>query len=288
MLINSYAKINLFLNIKNKLKNGYHSLETVMQSIELHDEVLLEHLDHDEIIIECNDESIPTDERNTCFKAAAAIKNKYNINWGIYIKLNKFIPSEAGLAGGSSNSAAVIKGLNYLWNLKLDNNKLLELGLQVGADVPFCLMGGTFLAEGIGEKLTKLNDFKWDNILIVKPPFSMSTAVVYNNLSPENYNLYSKNEILNNIRNNNFYDASLCTANTLERVVENMYPEINHIKNTILESGAVTSMMTGSGSAIYGLFNDESSLDTAYSKLIKNYSKIYKTKTYNKGIEFIY
>ncbi|MDW5299771.1 MAG: 4-(cytidine 5'-diphospho)-2-C-methyl-D-erythritol kinase [Sedimentibacter sp.] len=282
----SYGKINLFLDIEGTLKNGYHLIKTVMQSIDLHDEVIIESIDKNKIVIECSDSTIPVDEKNTCHKAATIIKQMYNINLGVNIKINKKIPSEAGLAGGSSNSAAVIAGLNKLWKLNISENEMLKIGLKIGADVPFCLLGGTYLAEGIGEKLTKLNNYKWENILIIKPDFSMSTAFVYNNLTTENYNLYSNNNILNYISENKFYETSLSASNALEKAVEKFHPEINDIKNFLIKNGALCSKMTGSGSAIFGLFECNESLNNAYNKAIEIYPQVFKTKTSAVGINF--
>lgn len=282
----SYGKINLFLNIEGKLQNGYHLIKTVMQSIDLHDELLIENLSENKIIIECNDNSIPTGNRNTCYKAASIIKEKYSLSNGVHIKINKTIPSGAGLAGGSGNSAAVIMGLNKLWSLNMTNEEMQKIGLQIGADVPFCLTGGTYLAEGIGEKLTKLEKFVWDNILIVKPGFSLSTAFVYKSLSSNKYNLYSNSNISKFIKEHNYIDAANSVANTLERVVEEIHPEIDDIKKIMNRNNALSSMMTGSGSAIFGLFSDRISLDKAYDELKKTYNQTYKTKTIDRGIDF--
>lgn len=285
--INSYGKINLFLDIEGKLPNGYHLIKTVMQSIDLYDEIYLENLNENKIIIECNNSNIPVNEKNTCFKAAILIKEKYHINSGVLIRINKVIPSEAGLAGGSSNSAAVIRGLNKQWDLNISEDEMLEIGLRIGADVPFCLVGGTYLAEGIGEKLTKLNDFKWNHILVVKPDFSMSTAFVYNNLSSEFYNSYSNNEIIKYISNNEFEKTAFSTSNTLEKVVKNFHPEITTIKELMINNGALTSCMTGSGSAVFGLFSDENSLKKAFDKIVTIYPQTFITKTSNIGTKIV-
>jgi len=281
----SYGKINLFLDIEGKLQNGYHLIKTVMQSIDLHDEIALETIDENKIVIECSDLSIPVNEKNTCYKAASIIKEMYNVKSGVSIKIKKIIPQEAGLAGGSSNSAAVIKGLNILWQLNISEDTMLKIGLKIGADVPFCILGGTYLAEGIGEKLTKLNNFLWDNILIIKPDFSMSTAFVYSSLTPENYNLYPDNNILNYISDNEPHKAALSASNVLEKEVEKFHPEINDIKNFMLQNKAVCSMMTGSGSAVFGLFETKEGLDDAYNKAIKIYPQVFKTKTSSVGVQ---
>lgn len=283
----SYGKINLFLDIKGRLANGYHEIKTVMQSIDLHDEIYIDQKEDNKIIIECTDKSIPVNEKNTCYRAAAIIKEKYHINSGVIIRINKTIPAEAGLAGGSSNSAAVIHGLNALWNLKLTKDEMLQIGLKIGADVPFCLTGGTYLAEGIGEKLSKINDFVWNDILIVKPSFSMSTAFVYNNLSNDYYNLYENNEIIKHINEGDFINAAKSTSNTLENVVEKFHPELNIIKGLMIQNKALTSMMTGSGSAVFGLFTDSESLEHAYNKISAIYPHTFKTKTNMEGTQIV-
>lgn len=283
----SYGKINLFLDIEGKLPNGYHLIKTVMQSIDLHDKISIENLDKNEIIIKCNDPAIPINEKNTCYKAASIIKETYHKTQGVIIEIEKKIPSEAGLAGGSSNSAAVIHGLNKLWNLNMSTESMLEIGLKVGADVPFCIIGGTYLAEGIGEKLTKLNDFVWSDILIIKPDFSMSTAFVYKNLSSDSYHSFKENNILNYINSGNFNEAASSVSNTLEHVVAKFNPELNDIKKLLIDSGAATSLMTGSGSAVFGLFADSASLNEAYEKISPLYPKTFKTRTVQKGVQIL-
>jgi 4-diphosphocytidyl-2-C-methyl-D-erythritol kinase len=280
----SYGKINLFLDIESKLNNGYHLIKTIMQSIDLHDELLIEETSDNIIKLECNDNFIPIDSKNICYKAAELIKNKYNINKGIKIIINKNIPAGAGLAGGSGNSAATIIGLNELWKLNMSNEEMLKIGLEIGADVPFCILGGTYLAEGIGENLTRLNNFIWDNILIVKPPFSMSTAFVYNNLTSQNYNLYNISSMLQYIENYKYTNTASSTANALEKAVSELHPEIIIIKDIMYRFNALSSAMTGSGSAIFGLFPDKQSLNQSYQSLISKYPQTYKTKTMHKGI----
>lgn len=285
--LHSYGKINLFLDIERKLQNGYHLIKSVMQSIDIYDEVVINSLNENKIIIECSDKTIPLDEKNTCYKAASLIKNTFGIKSGIHVYINKIIPQEAGLAGGSGNAAAVIKGLNRIWKLNLSEEEMCQIGIKIGADIPFCIMGGTYLAEGIGEKLTKLKDFEWDNVLVIKPEFSMSTAFVYKNLIPDYYNSYAENNILNHISLYNYEKAAMSVANTLERVVEKFHPEINSIKKLMIDNGAISSVMTGSGSAVFALFEDSTNINKAYQVAAENYTNIFMTKTSKNGVKFV-
>jgi len=285
MKIHSFGKINLFLDIEGLLPNGYHLIKTVMQSVDLHDELFIETASGGSITIECSNNSIPVNEKNTCYRAAEIIKEMYHINCGVNIRINKAIPSEAGMAGGSSNGAAVIRGLNELWKLNMTENDIMNVGLKIGADVPFCLAGGTMLAEGIGERLTKLNDFIWDYILVVKPEFSMSTAFVYKNLSPVYYNSFDINEIIGHIDSLRYRDAALSAKNTLEKVVEKFHPQIQSIKELMFKKGAINSIMTGSGSAVFGFFADRKDIERACSEISAIYPQTFITKTKVGGIQ---
>lgn len=287
MKLNSYGKINLFLDINGRLQNGYHIIKTVLQSINIYDEITLTPINDNKIIIECSDLSIPINEKNTCYKAALILKKAYGINSGILIHINKKIPAGAGMAGGSSNAAAVIKGLNVMWKLNLSEEEMSGFGAQIGADVPFCLVGGTCLGEEIGDKVTELNDFMWNNILLVKPEFSISTEFVYQNLDPDYYNSYDSSDILKHISLYNHIKAARCVSNTLERVVEKFYPEIKDIKKLMIDNGAISSIMTGSGSAVFALFKDNDSLNKTYQIAKEIYPSTLRSKTCKYGVKFI-
>ncbi len=287
MKLHSYGKINLFLDVKGILQNGYHIIKTVMQSIDIYDEIILIPIYENKIIIESSDSSIPIDEKNTCYKAVLLLKKNYDINTGIHIYLNKRIPAGAGMAGGSSNAAAVIKGLNKMWELNLTEEEMCKVGAQIGADVPFCLIGGTCLAEGIGDKITELNDFIWDNVLLIKPKFSISTAFVYQNLDSDYYNSYSEDDILKHISSYNYEHAAICVSNTLEKVAEKFYPEIAQIKKFMIDTGAISSIMTGSGSAVFALFKNNDSLNKSYQLAAEIYPYTFKVKTSKDGVKFI-
>jgi 4-diphosphocytidyl-2-C-methyl-D-erythritol kinase len=260
---------------------------TVIQSIDIYDEITLKPVNEDKIIIECSDLSIPVDESNTCFKAAMVLKDTFGINSGIHIYIDKKIPAGAGMGGGSSNAAAVIKGLNALWKLNLSREELSAIGVRVGADVPFCLVGGTCLAEGIGDKVTDLNDFLWNDILLVKPEFSISTAFIYKNLKSDYYNLYDSSLMLRHLSSHDHESTARSVSNTLEKVVEIFHPQIKDIKGLMIDNGAISSIMTGSGSTVFGLFKDSTSLNKAYDLASGAYPFTFKTKTNKDGVKFI-
>lgn len=287
MKLKSYGKINLFLDVKGKLPSGYHDIVTVIQSIDIYDEITLKPVNEDKIIIECSDLSIPVDESNTCFKAAMVLKDTFGINSGIHIYIDKKIPAGAGMGGGSSNAAAVIKGLNALWKLNLSREELSAIGVRVGSDVPFCLVGGTCLAEGIGDKVTDLNDFLWNDILLVKPEFSISTAFIYKNLKSDYYNLYDSSLMLRHLSSHDHESTARSVSNTLEKVVEIFHPQIKDIKGLMIDNGAISSIMTGSGSTVFGLFKDSTSLNKAYDLASGAYPFTFKTKTNKDGVKFI-
>ena len=181
IVIKSYGKINLGLDVLYKRQDGYHEIRTIMQQIDLSDTLVMREIEED-IELDCNNKELPLDSTNLVYRAWKKLQEKTGINKGIQINIHKNIPIAAGLAGGSSNAATVLKGLNELWNLGLSEEELREIGVEIGADVPFCIMGGTALAEGIGEKLTKLKSFKDKNLLLVNPGIGVSTAEVYGNL----------------------------------------------------------------------------------------------------------
>ncbi len=278
--LNSYAKINLFLDVIDRRPDGYHNIKSVMQEIDLHDEVQINEIKSG-INISCDNYNVPLDEKNTCYKAASLIKEKYDISMGVEILIKKVIPTEAGLAGGSGNAAAVIKGINKLWNLGMSIDEMKEIGVKVGADVPFCLTGGTCLCEGVGDKITELKPFKWDNMIIIKPNFSISTPVVYKNITDKEYNYYKDNNILEYINSNDYYKTCLSVANTLEIAAIKLQPQISLIKDDLINSGAISSLMTGSGSSIYGFYESTTSMMAANDKLSKKYNKTFNVKTLN-------
>ncbi|MGM0445040.1 MAG: 4-(cytidine 5'-diphospho)-2-C-methyl-D-erythritol kinase [Bacillota bacterium] len=271
LTVNAYAKINLFLDIKNLRKDGYHNLEMVMQSISLHDTIKLYKKDKG-IKIETNHHKLPTGEHNLAYKAAQAVISKAKLNKGIKIFIDKRIPIAAGLAGGSTDAAAVINGMNKLYDLNLNQKDLHNIAFNIGSDVPFCLKGGTAFATKRGQELRYLRPLKKHKVLLVKPPEMVSTKKVYTLY--DKYNI-DKNipvkkllEIISNKKKMNIDDG---WANVLEPITKKLVPDVNIIKDKLIKQGFKFTMMTGSGPTVFSLF-DKKDIDLA-DNVIKNWPR---------------
>ena len=266
--LKALAKINLGLDVLGKREDGYHEVRMVMQTIHLYDRVEIKKTRSPHIHVETNLYYLPVNEDNLVYRAAKLMKDEFQIKEGVRIVLQKFIPVAAGLAGGSSDAAAVLVGMNRIFNLGLKQNKLMELGLKIGADVPFCIMRGTALAEGIGEKLTALPPMPKCPVLIAKPAISVSTKAVYEGLK-----LYDGMEhpdidgVMEGIQQKDLKGVSSHMGNILETVTIPMYPVIEDIKKLMLENGALNAMMSGSGPTVFGLFPNEKEIRRAYEAL---------------------
>lgn len=278
------AKINPALNVIKKLDNGYHSIETIMQSINLVDTIRIEKTDVDNIILTTNLLWLPTDRRNLVYKTAQLLKQTYNIKEGIKINLFKRIPISAGLAGGSTDCAAALIGIRNLFKLPISNEELFNISKSLGADVPFCLMRGTALAKGIGEKLTPLPPFPPCYILIVKPPVSVSTSSVFENLSLENIKARPDIEkIIYCLKTQNLIELCNNMCNVLETVTIKRHPIIEKIKDIMVKKGAMGSLMSGSGSSVFGIFLSKKSAVFASKEIQSKYNikDIFITKPFN-------
>ncbi len=266
--LKALAKINLGLDVLGKREDGYHEVRMVMQTIHLYDRVEIKKTRSPHIHVETNLYYLPVNEDNLVYRAAKLMKDEFQIKEGVRIVLQKFIPVAAGLAGGSSDAAAVLVGMNRIFNLGLKQNKLMELGLKIGADVPFCIMRGTALAEGIGEKLTALPPMPKCPVLIAKPAISVSTKAVYEGLK-----LYDGMEhpdidgVIEGIQQKDLKGVASHMGNILETVTIPMYPVIEDIKKLMLENGALNAMMSGSGPTVFGLFPNEKEIRRAYEAL---------------------
>jgi len=268
IIMDAYGKINLSLDVLRRKSNGYHEVKMIMQQINLKDIVTIEEIEGNQVIIESNNTKVPTDSSNLVYKAWKLLSEKSGISKGVRIHIEKNIPVAAGLAGGSSNAGAVLKGINKLWDLGLTTEELMEIGLNIGADVPYCILGGTALAEGIGEKLTKLPSFKHKYILIANPGVEVPTPYVYKNLDLSNIDEHPRTkELIKAMEENDLKFISENMMNLLETVTIKKEPIVQEIKDTMTEHGALGSLMSGSGPTVFGIFDNRKDLERCKEKL---------------------
>ncbi|MGC4018518.1 MAG: 4-(cytidine 5'-diphospho)-2-C-methyl-D-erythritol kinase [Muricomes sp.] len=266
--LKALAKINLGLDVLGRRENGYHDVRMVMQSIYLYDDVKIERTKTPGIEVKTNLYFLPVDENNIAYKAAAMLIEEFQIEEGVVITLDKHIPVAAGMAGGSSNAAAVLFGMNRLFGLGLSQQQLMERGVKLGADVPYCIMRGTVLAEGIGEELTELPAMPKCIVLVAKPPISVSTKVVYGALDAQKIHKHPDIDgLIAGLENSSLPQIAAAMGNVLEDVTIPMYPVIEDIKNEMKAAGALNAMMSGSGPTVFGLFENKSKARKAQEKI---------------------
>ena len=268
------AKINLTLDVTGKLENGYHTLSMIMQSIDVCDELSFEKTADETILFSMNKalpDKIPA-EKNLVYKAAKLMKDTFKIDGGFKIHLTKNIPAAAGLAGGSSDCAATLIGINELCGLGLDIEKLCEIGVKLGADVPFCIRKGTMLAEGIGEILTPLTSLTGIPVLLIKPNISISTPYVYKHLKLNELDYHPDNKaVISYIKDKNIKKIAASLSNVLETVTIPENPIIAELKRYLTEIGAIGSLMSGSGPTTFGIFKNMETAKKAYEKAKADY-----------------
>lgn len=263
----AYAKINLGLDVIRRLPNGYHQVKMVMQSVGLRDELTFEETESG-IAITTDAAGLSTGEDNLIYKAARLMLDKYGISSGLRIHLRKNIPVAAGMAGGSTDAAATMKGINHIFRLGLTPAQLMEDGVSIGADVPYCILGGTALAEGIGEKLTPLPPMPPCHILIDKPDISVSTKYVYTHLDAQGIACHPDIDGMGEaIRTGSLKGITERMENVLETVTVPAHPVIDTIKKQMLGLGAANSLMSGSGPTVFGIFPDKAKAQTALERL---------------------
>ena len=251
--VEANAKINLTLDILGKRPDGFHEVAMVMQTIGLHDTLVMEKTERD-IELSINVPWLKADEKNLAWRAAELMRQEYGIEGGVRIELTKRIPVAAGLAGGSADAAAVLKGMNDLYGLQLDEEKLCELGARLGSDIPFCIMGGTMLATGRGEVLTRISDMPETWVVLAKPRISVSTAWAYQNYDEQGAERHPDNEAIKQaIARGNRKAVAGLLCNVLESVTIKKYDVIAEYKQMMLDKGAMASMMSGSGPTVFGL-----------------------------------
>ncbi len=269
------AKLNLFLDIAGKRSDGYHIINTVMQAVTLYDDVTVNTEDNDKINIWCSDAQIPCDETNTAYKAVVEFFRYAKLPQpGISIKIKKRIPSQAGMAGGSTDAAAVLTALNAMFDTQFTKPQLAEIAEKIGSDVPFCVYGGTMAAGGIGTILSPLPDIPECYLLIVKPEISISTREAYEKSDELGYDMCKSSDIMiDSICNGSLKGIGRGMYNKFEEVVG--IDEISEIKNTMLKHGAVGACLTGSGSAVFGIFQHKDNAENCSFTLNDQYDSVY-------------
>lgn len=287
IILKARAKINWTLDVINRRPDGYHNVDMVMQSIDLADRVIL-HPTPGPIILKSNNSHIPLDHRNIAYRAVVLLKEYCGIKEGVKIILEKHIPIAAGLAGGSTDGAAVLVGLNRLWDLGLTADELISLGAKLGGDVPFCLTGGTARAQGIGEKLTfhDVEGVFW--IVLVKPYGRVSTKEVYNLLDLEKISTHPKPfQVLEGLKGGNPGVVASGLGNVLETVTLTLKPEISQVKVRLMETGALGSLMSGSGPSVYGIYTNREKAYRGYMALRRKYRECFLVPTAREGITVV-
>lgn len=282
--LKALGKINLGLDVLGKRENGYHDVRMVMQTVYLYDEVTLEKKQNPGITVTSNLIYLPTDENNIAYRAAKLLLDEFGAECGVSIDLKKRIPVAAGMAGGSADAAAVLFGMNRLFGWKLSEKELMERGVRLGADVPYCIMRGTALAEGIGEELTRLPAMPKCHVLIAKPPINVSTKMVYEKLDSasivEHPNI---DEIIEGLKSKDIRRVAGSMGNVLESVTETQYPVITQIKEVMMNGGAMNAMMSGSGPTVFGLFKERSAAKNVAEQIrqMELSKQIYTTTIHN-------
>lgn len=282
--LKALAKINLGLDVVRRREDGYHEVRMIMQTIHLYDRLKITKMKTPGIEIHSNLPFLPVNENNLVYKAGKLLMDEFGIREGVRVDLLKRIPVAAGMAGGSSDAAAMLYGINQLFGLKLSRQALMERGVTIGADVPYCLMRGTALAEGIGEKLKQLPPMVKCPVLIAKPQISVSTKFVYQNLKLDEHTVHPDiDRLIQDIRNKDLQAAAGDMGNVLETVTIPNYPVIAQIKEQMMHSGAVNSMMSGSGPTVFGLFENEKQAKKAYDDMKQTglAKQLYLTSIYN-------
>ena len=266
--LKAMAKINLGLDVVRRREDGYHDLRMIMQTVRLFDRIRLSVTHSGGVRLKTNLGFLPTDASNHACKAAQMLIDEFGIKEGVFIDLEKHIPVAAGLAGGSSDAAAVLVGMNLLFGLGLSSEQLRLRGVKIGADVPYCIMRGTALAEGIGDRLTPLPGIPRCSIVVAKPDLRVSTKYVYTHLHLDENTVHPDIDAqIEAIRAGDLKGMCACCGNVLESVTETAYPKISELKKTMMDGGALVSMMSGSGPSVFGIFDEKEKAQAVYEQL---------------------
>lgn len=287
MRLRALAKINLGLDILGKREDGYHEVRMIMQTIQMYDVLEMKKKKEPGISLSVNYPFIPNDERNLVYKAAKLLMDEFQIEQGVSIRLDKFIPVAAGMAGGSSDAAAALVGMNRLFKLGLSEQDLMDRAVNIGADVPYCVMRGTALAEGIGEKLTRIRQVPECYVLVGKPAINVSTKVAYESLKLDEIQVHPDIDgMIRDIENGDLYSMTSKMGNVFEPGIIGKYPVIQEIKDLMLEQGAIGALMSGSGPTVFGLFTNPKAAAKAHEEMrfgagAELAKQVYLTNFYN-------
>ena len=262
------AKVNLGLDVVGKREDGYHEVRMIMQTVNLYDKIFISVSEKPGIRLKTNLNFLPVNENNLIYKAAKLLMDEFEIKEGVDIQLQKFIPVAAGMAGGSTDAATTLIGMNHLFDLGLSRRQLMERSVKLGADVPYCVTGGTALSEGIGEILTRLPDVPRGYVLVAKPGISVSTKFVYTNLKLDQLEKHPDIDAqIEAIRRQDFVQMARLMGNVLETVTIPEYPVVQEIKDFMMDCGAVNAMMSGSGPTVFGLYTNQIQAEKACERL---------------------
>ena len=268
MRLRAFAKINLGLDILRKREDGYHEVRMIMQTIQMYDVLEMKKVKKPGISLSVNYPYIPSDERNLVYKAAKLLMDEFQVKEGVDIRLEKFIPVAAGMAGGSSDAAAAMVGINHLFKLGLSEKDLMDRAVNIGADVPYCIMRGTALAEGIGEKLTRIAQVPDCYVLIGKPGIGVSTKTAYESLQLDKIQSHPDIDgMIRDIENGNLLAMTDKMGNVFESGIIGKYPVIGEIKDLMEANGALKAMMSGSGPTVFGIFDVREKMEAAAAVL---------------------
>jgi 4-diphosphocytidyl-2-C-methyl-D-erythritol kinase len=272
------AKINLALDVLHKRQDGFHEVKMIMTMIDLADRIELTPLNENKITISSHSRYVPNDERNLAYKAAALLKERYHVNEGVTISIDKQIPVAAGLAGGSSDAAATLRGLNRMWKLGLSLDELAVLGAEIGSDVSFCVYGGTALATGRGEIIEHLPAPPPCWIILAKPFIGVSTADVYSKLNLENVTHPNVDQMIKAIEEQDYSTICQSLGNVLETVTLEKYPEVKQLKTQLQRFGADGVLMSGSGPTVFAITEHESRMHRIYNGLRGFCNQVYAVR----------
>ena len=285
MRLRALAKINLGLDILRKREDGYHEVRMIMQTIQMYDVLKMKKVKKPGISLSVNYPYIPSDERNLVYKAAKLLMDEFQVKGGVDICLEKFIPVAAGMAGGSSDAAAAMVGINRLFKLGLSERELMDRAVKIGADVPYCIMRGTALAEGIGEKLTGITQVPECFVLIGKPGINVSTRAAYESLNLSGIQNHPDIDgMIQDIQNGDLQGMTAKMGNVFEPGIIGQYPVIQEIKDLMESHGALKAMMSGSGPTVFGIFDSQEKMDAA-AKILResNLAKtVFGTRVFNR------